>query len=293
MLALYRTGRQAEALDVYLRTRAVLVEELGIEPSARLVQLQRAILAQDRSLELDDPAGSRLARSSEARTILVLPADASRLGALLEIAEPLATLPARDVIVASLVHDEADVSVAAAAINERRATFRGAVRTAAFTTRDWARDAVRLIATYDVDLVLLDRAGGVDADEVSAELAAVLEQSPADVAFVTTSEGPRRGRPDASRLLADAALAIQRVVGVETEPLLAEPSEHALVEVVEPASLVVTGISPRWRREGIGAVRRALVRNARAPVVLVHHGPRPGGLAPREARSRFTWSLAS
>jgi hypothetical protein len=51
------------------------------------------------------------------------------------------------------------------------------------------------------------------------------------------------------------------------------------------------GISPRWRREGIGATRRALVRRARPPVLLVHGGPRPGGLAPRESRTRFSWSI--
>src|SRR5262249_53422354 len=39
MLALYRSGRQAEALEVYRRTRALLVEELGIEPGAALQDL--------------------------------------------------------------------------------------------------------------------------------------------------------------------------------------------------------------------------------------------------------------
>jgi YVTN family beta-propeller protein len=52
MLALYRSGRQAEALDVYQRTRRALVEELGIEPGTMLQQLERAILNHDPSLEL-------------------------------------------------------------------------------------------------------------------------------------------------------------------------------------------------------------------------------------------------
>jgi branched-chain amino acid transport system substrate-binding protein len=50
MLALYRAGRQAEALDVYRQGRRQLVEELGIEPSRRLHELERAILAQDESI---------------------------------------------------------------------------------------------------------------------------------------------------------------------------------------------------------------------------------------------------
>lgn len=51
MLALYRTGRQAEALEVYQRLRRTLVEELGIEPGPSLQGLETAILRQDPSLE--------------------------------------------------------------------------------------------------------------------------------------------------------------------------------------------------------------------------------------------------
>src|SRR5919198_3207220 len=47
MLALYRSGRQAEALAVYQRTRRTLVDELGIEPGESLRQLEQAILAHD------------------------------------------------------------------------------------------------------------------------------------------------------------------------------------------------------------------------------------------------------
>ena len=43
--------------------------------------------------------------------------------------------------------------------------------------------------------------------------------------------------------------------------------------------------------EGVGAVRQALVRADRVPVLLVHAGPRPGGLAPRESRTRFSWTV--
>jgi DNA-binding SARP family transcriptional activator len=50
MLALYRSGRQAEALAAYRDARLALVDELGIEPSAELRQLHGAILAQDGSL---------------------------------------------------------------------------------------------------------------------------------------------------------------------------------------------------------------------------------------------------
>jgi DNA-binding SARP family transcriptional activator/pimeloyl-ACP methyl ester carboxylesterase len=52
MLALYRSGRQAEALASYQTFRRTLSEELGIEPSASLRELERQILQQDPSLEL-------------------------------------------------------------------------------------------------------------------------------------------------------------------------------------------------------------------------------------------------
>jgi YVTN family beta-propeller protein len=52
MLALYRCGRQAEALDVYQEFRRGLAEELGLDPSQRMQQLEAAILARDPSLEL-------------------------------------------------------------------------------------------------------------------------------------------------------------------------------------------------------------------------------------------------
>ncbi len=62
MLALYRTGRQAEALAAYRAARSALVDELGIEPSVELRQLHEAILSQDETLLQTDP-GQPLAPS--------------------------------------------------------------------------------------------------------------------------------------------------------------------------------------------------------------------------------------
>jgi predicted ATPase/DNA-binding SARP family transcriptional activator len=56
MLALYRSDRQAEALEVFQAARRTLVDELGIEPSPRLRELERAILRHDPSLRIEDPA---------------------------------------------------------------------------------------------------------------------------------------------------------------------------------------------------------------------------------------------
>ena len=60
MLALYRSGRQAEALDAYHNARRALVDELGIEPGRELRELHQRILTQDPALDLragQSPAG--------------------------------------------------------------------------------------------------------------------------------------------------------------------------------------------------------------------------------------------
>jgi DNA-binding SARP family transcriptional activator len=58
MLALYRSGRQAEALAVYQAARQVFHDELGLEPGRELQRLQQQILAADASLELPGPAAA-------------------------------------------------------------------------------------------------------------------------------------------------------------------------------------------------------------------------------------------
>ena len=54
MLALYRSGRQAEALDAYRAARTALIDELGLEPSEWLQRLERSILTSDTSLSVPE-----------------------------------------------------------------------------------------------------------------------------------------------------------------------------------------------------------------------------------------------
>jgi predicted ATPase/DNA-binding SARP family transcriptional activator len=72
MLALYRSGRQADALDAYRDARGVLVEQLGIEPGTELQELQQAILAHDPAIGA--PRGTRDRGSGGQSTALALAA---------------------------------------------------------------------------------------------------------------------------------------------------------------------------------------------------------------------------
>ena len=83
MLALYRSGRQADALEVHARARRALVEELGLEPGRELQELLNAILNHDPRLAGRDPAPS-------------LPVPATQLVGRAAELEELVTILARD-----------------------------------------------------------------------------------------------------------------------------------------------------------------------------------------------------
>ena len=88
MLALYRSGRQAEALEVYRKARQVLVDQLGIEPGRELRELHDSILQQDPELEaaadpeaeLTSPPGRGVFVGREAEMTELLSALADALG---------------------------------------------------------------------------------------------------------------------------------------------------------------------------------------------------------------------
>jgi predicted ATPase/DNA-binding SARP family transcriptional activator len=93
MLALYRSGRQAEALDAFRRGRRDLLDELGLEPGAELQALQRAILDQDPALAVE-PADARARRNlpAAATAIVGREAELADLAGLLRGGARLITL---------------------------------------------------------------------------------------------------------------------------------------------------------------------------------------------------------
>jgi DNA-binding SARP family transcriptional activator len=325
MLALYRSGRQADALGLYRASRARLVEGLGLEPTPALQDLERAILQHDAALDLE-PAWS------PERSILVAPFDPASFDGLLAIAEPLAVRPHRELLLAHLIGSASELAAASALARERRESLQArgvSARSAAFTSEQPGSDLVRIASEQDVDLLLVEAPDSLLEDSA---VRAVLLAAPCDVGVVALREEPPRvgpalvpftgaehdwsaveiaawiarsvggalrlagpvgGERDASRLLARASLAVQRALGVEAEPMLVAPGADGLLGAAEEAALVVVGLPDGWRRDGLGEVRWRLVQHASPPVIVVRRGLRPGGLTPPEGLTRFTWSIAA
>ncbi|MGH3115688.1 MAG: BTAD domain-containing putative transcriptional regulator [Gaiellales bacterium] len=344
MLALYRAGRQADALACYQATRSRLSEEFGIEPSQSLQDLERKVLAQDASLSLEPD------ESEPIRSVVALPWRLGQLQCIAELTEPFGRSRNPHEVILAWIEKPAPADAASSALVEAtallarlRAEFvdRGArARVAAFTSADRAEDVLRLARRPEVDLLLL----GADlSDAVSGrfgpELVSVLAAAPCDVALwferedrpTLTSDGPIfvpfgalehdwaalelaawlaaiDGRPllllgsaahpngggrDASRMLADAGLLIQRASGVVAEPRLVEPGRSGLLEAIGAGGLVVCGLSERWASEGPGETRLELARSGASPALFVRRGRRPSGLSPPEGLTLYRWSMTS
>jgi DNA-binding SARP family transcriptional activator len=344
MLALYRAGRQADALAAFQAMRTRLSEELGLEPSVSLLELERKVLARDSSLELE-PDESELIRS-----VIVIPGQLDQLEELTALSEPfgLSRNPHEVILTwieqpgrAKAVSDALAEASAVLARLRARLVERGArARVAAFTAADAVADTLRLARRPEVDLLLLGRElAELEDGHFDPELAGILGAAPCDIAvwfrrgdqpaldgggpvlvpfgalehdwaalelaawfagttqrrlvLVGTAEDSRGERRDASRLLADAGLLVQRASGVVAEPRLAEPGHSGLLEAVSDGDLVVAGLSDRWPSEGLGATRLELARSAAATVLFLRRGQRPGGLSPPESVTLYRWSVTA
>jgi len=302
MLALYRCGRQAEALACSREGRRLLVDQLGIEPSPALQELERAILRQDTGLR-----AAVAGPSARGPVICDTPLLASLIAPL--------CADGRELVLVSLATDPAEIADRAATLERVRADAGGVVRVAVFTSTDRAGDLARLAAEQDAELLV-----------VEALPAGLLAAVPCDVALVPGAPtfepvgpilvpfGGRRdewaalelgawlarahalplrllgvqangSRRDASRMLASASLALQRFAGTVAEPVLVAPGVDGIL--AERGSAVVASLPDGE----LDATRTALVERSPVPIVLVRAGLRPGGLAPARTLTRFSWSL--
>ncbi len=302
MLALYRCGRQAEALARYRAGRRKLIDELGIEPGPALQQLERTILQH----------GEELERSMGAVHGCVL-----CLGtALLELVAPLRA-DDRELVVVEIAEPNA-LGGRAGALAAAGTTF--GARTAAFTSSTPGVDVARLAAEQGAEVLIVAQslpraelealvaevsctlvlagnarafssAGSVlvpfagDADEWPAlEFGASLARAHG-VALRLLGAEASAGRRDASKLLANASLALQRFTGAAAEPVLVPRGAEGILG--EAGSVIVTSLPG----VELDPTRRTLAEQATVPVLFVRGGFRPGSLAAERTLTRFGWTL--
>lgn len=230
MLALYRAGRQAEALDVYQLTRTHLIGELGLEPGPGLKTMQAQILDQSPALAAgaDDPA------------------------------HPLGRSPARDVLTMVIVQFDRPGSFAETLGSELREVWRALHDVLA---RAWERHGALEVSTRDRGWLALfaspDAALGA-AREACAAPGAV--DWPTGIQ-VRVRIGVHTGRPRISRSgfwgedvqyaarLADAAhggqiLASAATAAVAHDPTLVDLGEHRIEDFAVPRRVFGLGPGP-------------------------------------------------
>jgi Kef-type K+ transport system membrane component KefB len=120
--------------------------------------------------------------------------------------------------------------------------------------------------------------GDAEEDWAALELAArVAGAHGASIRLLGSTAEPLAGNGDATSLLADAALVVEQLTGVATEPVLVSPGDMA--KVGREAGLLVVGISNQRRVHGLGPMHSEIVHALPVHVLFVRRGTRPGILA--------------
>lgn len=290
MIALYRCGRQAEALDAYRDGRRLMVEELGLEPGLALRELESKVLAQ--SPELDAPA-------VPSREPAGAPKPAARDGvSLIGGAEAEPAAASRRVKPGQLVAGAAVLLGAAALAALLRETGGGSSAGPAAPALDLARNSVALIdpatGRPKLGLPLPGRATDVAPGPrktvlavtvssrsltiVDADTAAILRTVPLKLTPGAVAAG------EGGVWVADArrGLVVRYDAGYERESLRVAYRRRAPDDLtvgrfrLEPTSLAV-GAGAGWLTDGSPMLRRVDARTGRVSRIRASH--RLGGVA--------------
>jgi DNA-binding SARP family transcriptional activator len=304
MLALYRSGRQAEALARYRDGRRRGIEAVGLEPSDALQELERAILRGDPDLHLT-------AQATAPRRGPVIATSAL----FVDLLAPLCT-DGRELILVEPVTTSADLGPRSQELLRVRELVSSVpVRAAVFTSDNPANDLARLAAEQEAELLVVsDRAlipatppcdvaftrwpdrgfsgnapvvvpfGGRREEWAALELAAWIARAHG-LQLRLLGVDARQGERDASRMLASASLALQRFAETSAQPVLVAPGPEAIL--AQDSSVIVLSL-PSGE---LDASRSRLLADATVPLLLVRAGLRPSGVAPDHTLTRFSWSL--
>ena len=341
MLALYRCGRQAEALEAYRSARAGLVEELGISPGPALQELEGRILRQDPELlpEVADGARPFAPRAgAPLRSILVAPLELETVDALIALAEPLAREPEREIVAVATVAHGDDLALVSRELEERRGrlvehgvaplaprpsrrsrpapTWRGSRPSMTWTCCSWMPPAgcsrTRASSPCSIRLPATSECWRAPANGALQPLTLLCS---------SRSEGPRTTGPRWSSVPGLRATPARHCVspappraprdGTPAACSRARRSPCSTPSACPPSRCWWT-LTPRrwwpplrappwwsWGSPSAGGARvsgrrgRPLRRVVRLLPCSSAAGYAPGGLAPRETDTRFTWTLAA
>ena len=186
MIALYRAGRQPEALEQFRLGRTALVEAFGLEPTPAFKELEARVLRQDPSLEGTSPSTPTPARDERRRTVLLAAASTAELPGLVAVGRCLSRLGRHELLLIQTVAHEALLADAIAGTRAWRDALAAegvTARAAAFVADELGPDVARLARTHDADLIVVDGVAEIGPDgSISERLALLLERSPCDVA---------------------------------------------------------------------------------------------------------------
>ncbi|MEN3311744.1 MAG: hypothetical protein V7645_1073 [Actinomycetota bacterium] len=284
LLALYRCGRQADALEHFASVRSRLREQLGLEPGPALRELQRRILQQDPSLEPAAEVAQPAAALPVPPTLLV-----GRERELAELAALLARREAR-LIVLTGAGGSGKTRLALEAARRAAGSFANGVRLVELAP---LRDPALVVPTIRHALGIADDA---DKEPLEALVAALASQEL--LLVVDNAEHLRAAAPSLARLAAAAprltvlvtSRAVLHVSGERVFPVSPLAQEDAVELFVQRARL----LNPTFARseDNDAHVREICRRLDGLPLAIELAAARIRTLTPRALRERLVRSLA-
>ena len=253
MLALYRGGRQVEALECYRQTRTTLVEELGIEPGTALHELEQAILRQDPSLQPAVPRIELPPLVERRKTVTVLFAE-------LVVREPLDPELQRRTSVQALANVRAVLATHGASIEQRASEELMAVFGLPLAHEDDVLRAARAALELQAERGELDLRVALESGEVLAGMDEAGHGFVSGTVVPATRHVLQQAQPGET-LVGAAALRLLGGTAV-VQPVPGSRSVSRLLELAEDKRPVSFEVPFAGRGEELAALRAAFTEVA-------------------------------